>query len=92
MKVLIGQFVTESNANIPHQCEISDYDIAFGEECIQKMQIRDVFDRHGIDLIPASYANAGANGVVGIIILFRKSASLSDPTFPSQFPAILTAI
>ena len=53
MKVLIGQFVTESNANIPHQCEISDYDIAFGEECIQKMQIRDVFDRHGIDLIPA---------------------------------------
>ncbi|WP_370774486.1 M81 family metallopeptidase [Holdemania massiliensis] len=64
MKVLIGQFVTESNANIPHQCEISDYDIAFGEECIQKMQIRDVFDRHGIDLIPAIYANAGANGVV----------------------------
>ena len=33
MKVLIGQFVTESNANIPHQCEITDYDIAFGEEC-----------------------------------------------------------
>ena len=64
MKVLIGQFVTESNANIPHQCEISDYDIAFGEECIQKMQIRDVFDCHGIDLIPAIYANAGANGVV----------------------------
>lgn len=27
MKVLIGQFVTESNANIPHQCEITDYDI-----------------------------------------------------------------
>ena len=45
MKVLIGQFVTESNANIPHQCEITDYDIAFGEECIQKMQIRPVFEK-----------------------------------------------
>ena len=51
MKVLIGQFVTESNANIPHQCEITDYDIAFGEECIQKMQIRPVFEKHGIELI-----------------------------------------
>lgn len=64
MKVLIGQFVTESNANIPHQCEITDYDIAFGEECIQKMQIRPVFEKHGIELIPSIYANAGAAGVV----------------------------
>ena len=47
MKVLIGQFVTESNANIPHQCEITDYDIAFGEECIQKMQIRPVLRSTG---------------------------------------------
>ena len=64
MKVLIGQFVTESNANIPHQCETTDYDIAFGEECIQKMQIRPVFEKHGIELIPSIYANAGAAGVV----------------------------
>ena len=64
MKVLIGQFVTEANANIPHQCEITDYDIAFGEECIQKMQIRPVFEKHGIELIPSIYANAGAAGVV----------------------------
>ena len=35
MKVLIGQFVTESNANVPDLCRIVDYDIAFGEECIR---------------------------------------------------------
>ncbi|MCH1939625.1 M81 family metallopeptidase [Holdemania massiliensis] len=64
MKVLIGQFVTESNANIPHLCELTDYDLAFGEDCIAKMQIRSVFERHGIELIPSIYANAGANGVV----------------------------
>lgn len=64
MKVLIGQFVTESNANIPHQCEITDYDIAFGDECIRKMQINDSFSRHGVEVIPSIYANAGAAGVV----------------------------
>lgn len=64
MKVLIGQFVTESNANVPDLCRIVDYDIAFGEECISKMQIKNVFDEEGIEIIPAIYANAGASGVV----------------------------
>lgn len=64
MKVLVGLFVTESNANVPDQCRITDYDIAFGEECINKMQIREVFEKEGIEIIPAIYANAGAAGVV----------------------------
>lgn len=64
MKVLIGEFVTESNANVPDLCQITDYDIAFGEECISKMQIKHIFNREGIELIPSIYANAGASGVV----------------------------
>lgn len=64
MKVLIGEFVTESNANVSDLCQLSDYDIAFGEECINKMQVRKFFTNEGIEIIPSIYANAGASGVV----------------------------
>lgn len=64
MKALIGEFVTESNANVPNICEIKDYDISFGDECIRKMRIKQTFDNHGIELIPSIYANAGSAGVV----------------------------
>ncbi len=63
-KVLIGQFMTESNANIPEKNEITSYDITFGEELIDKMQVRDVFERHDIDIIPSIYAVSGASGVI----------------------------
>ena len=64
MKVLVGEFVTESNANIPTICTIKQYDIGLGEDCIQKMGIREVFERNAVTLIPSIYANAGAAGVV----------------------------
>ncbi|MDF9824207.1 microcystin degradation protein MlrC [Breznakia sp. PF5-3] len=64
MKVLVGEFVTESNSNVPNMCELKDYDISFGDECIRKMKIRDVFDKNNIKLIPSIYANAGASGVI----------------------------
>ncbi|MFV0479404.1 MAG: M81 family metallopeptidase [Anaerorhabdus sp.] len=64
MKVAIGNFTTESNANIPVINEITDYDIAFGELCIDKMLVREVFDSNNIEIIPTVYANAGASGVI----------------------------
>lgn len=64
MKVLVGQFVTESNANIPVKNEISNYQIAFGEDCINKMRIRQVFEDAGIEIIPSIFADAGASGVI----------------------------
>ena len=36
MKVLIGFFTTESNANISDKCNLKQYDIAFEEECVNK--------------------------------------------------------
>ncbi|MEG0076203.1 M81 family metallopeptidase [Anaerorhabdus sp.] len=81
MKVLIGEFVTESNANVPDLCQITDYDIAFGEECINKMQVKHVFKHERIEIIPSIYANAGASGVVEantfkyIEECFKKSVS-----------------
>lgn len=64
MNVLIGLFNTESNGNIPTICGLNNYDIAFGEECIDKIQVRNVFEKEGINIIPSIYANAGGAGVI----------------------------
>ena len=64
MKVLIGEFITESNENIPRKNEITAYDIAFGEECVHRMHVGDIFAQAGIEVIPAVYAVSGASGVI----------------------------
>lgn len=64
MKVLVGQFITESNSGIPYKNDITAFDIAFGDEAIEKMQIKEVFEDEGITIIPSLYANAGASGVI----------------------------
>jgi microcystin degradation protein MlrC len=64
MKVLVGQFINEANANIPVLNETKDFDIAFGEECINKTEVREVFEKEGIEIIPSIYAVSGASGVI----------------------------
>ncbi len=64
MKVLIGTFVTESNANVPNKATIANYDIAFGDDLIRKMGVKDIYDEAQIEIIPSIYADAGGNGVV----------------------------
>ena len=64
MKVLIGTFINEANANIPMLDETTDFDIAFGEDCINKMEVRDIFENADIEIIPSIYAVAGASGVI----------------------------
>ncbi|WP_318362652.1 M81 family metallopeptidase [Enterobacter sp.] len=64
MKVLVGHFMTESNANIPLKNKISDFLLSFGDECIERMHVGTVFAEAGIELIPAVYADAGSSGVI----------------------------
>ena len=64
MKVMIGHFSTESNGNIPQKNTLADYELHFGEGVIRKMQVKEVFDRAGIEIIPAIYAGAGPSGVI----------------------------
>ena len=64
MKVLIGFFTTESNANIRQKATLVDYDLAWGEDCLRKNKVSDVFSQAGIEMIPALYANAAGAGVI----------------------------
>ena len=64
MKVLIGEFITESNANIPTMNNISNFKLLYGDECIDAMHLREVFEEKGVEIIPAILADAGASGVI----------------------------
>lgn len=64
MKVMVGLFTTESNANVPGKNEIGSYDLGFGDDCIRKLRVGEVFQAAGIDVIPSVYASAGASGVI----------------------------
>lgn len=64
MKVLIGHFTTESNANIPMKNKITNYELAFKDEVISRMKVKEVFERNGIEIIPAIYAGGGPSGVI----------------------------
>ena len=70
MKVMVGLFTTESNANVPGKNEIGSYDLGFGDDCVRKLRVGEVFQAAGIDVIPSVYASAGASG-----------ATSAEPTF-----------
>ena len=38
MKVMVGLFTTESNANMPGKNEIGSYDLGFGDDCVRKLR------------------------------------------------------
>jgi microcystin degradation protein MlrC len=64
MKVLIAQFIIESNANIPYKSNLEDFNLLFGEDCIREMKCKEVFAKEGVEIIPSIYANATAGGVL----------------------------
>lgn len=49
---------------MPLKNDITNYVIAFGDDCIHKMQVEDIFVDSGIEVIPSIYATAGASGVI----------------------------
>ncbi len=64
MNILVGEFVSETNENIPKMTRISDYVVAFGDDCIDYMDIKDLYDAEGVTLIPSIYANANSGGLI----------------------------
>lgn len=63
MKVIVGQFSTESNEHIGRMNDLTDYRILFGQQCLDNLVFTDVFTSQGIGVIPACYAAAGPSGV-----------------------------
>lgn len=64
MKVLVGEFITESNANIPQKNNLGNYKLLYGDDCLDAMHLREVFEQKGVEPIPAVLADGGASGVI----------------------------
>ena len=75
MKVLMGTFVTESNANVPAKTRINHYDMAFGEDCLRKMNVADIY----ACLLYTSSLTGGATPQDTASIPFKR---IQRPMFP----------
>lgn len=64
MKVLVAKFVLEANENIPMKCDFENIEIRFGKECLERMQLNNIFEKNNIDIIPAIYADAASSGIM----------------------------
>ena len=64
MKVLVGAFSHESNDFCPHITTRDKFEFYEGEEAIEHLPVRDIFENAGIEIIPCIYARAESLGPV----------------------------
>lgn len=64
MKVLLANVGAECNSHISHVATLDDFRILYGEEAIDAMHVRDIFERENIEMIPAVCAALPPNGMV----------------------------
>ena len=62
MKVMVGLCTTEANANVPGKNEIGSYDLGFGDDCVRKLRVGEVFQAAGIDVIPSCLLYTSRSG------------------------------
>ncbi len=63
-KVLVAHFSAECNEHVTHQADLGDFRLLYGDESIEAMRVRDIFEQHNIDLIPSIYANTSPTGMI----------------------------
>lgn len=64
MKVLVAHLTAESNEHISHTVSIDEFDLYEGQKCIDEMNIRDVFEAKGFEIIPSIFAEINPNGMM----------------------------
>lgn len=64
MKVFVAHLTAECNEHISHVVNLDDFHLLYGEDCINAMHIKDIFDNKKIELIPSIYASVHPNGMI----------------------------
>ena len=64
MKVLVGRFSSESNEHSRSLMSLDKFILKYGEDCIDSMYCRDIFEKNGIELIPSIGAIGHPHGPV----------------------------
>lgn len=63
-KVLVAHFSAECNEHVSHQADLGEFRLLYGEESINAMAVRDIFEDQNIELIPSIYANTSPTGMI----------------------------
>ena len=66
MKVFVAHFTAECNEHISHVVDKNDFLFLYGDECIAAMNIKEVFEKENIEIIPSIYANVNPNGMISL--------------------------
>lgn len=64
MKVLVAHFTSECNEHITHTVGLDEFNLLYGDDCVKAMHIKEVFDKHKIDVVPAIFAGLHPNGMI----------------------------
>ncbi len=64
MKVLVAHFTAECNEHISHHVQWDEFQVLYGEDCLDAMHVREIFERQHIELIPSIYAAINPNGMI----------------------------
>ena len=64
MKVLVAKYMLEANCFVPNVLEMCDFDFRMNQDCIDRMQMGDVFERNGVEVIPSVYARSNGSGIM----------------------------
>ncbi len=64
MKILTAALMAESNQFCPKICELDGFILQFGEEMLDALGNRDIFENNGYELIPTVYANGSCQGFI----------------------------
>lgn len=64
MKVLVAHFTSECNEHISHTVGLDEFYLLYGDECLEAMHIRDIFEKADMELIPVIFASLHPNGMI----------------------------
>lgn len=64
MKVFAAHMTAECNEHISHVVDLDEFLLLYGEECIDAMHIRNVFEKKEVQIIPSIYASLHPNGMI----------------------------
>ena len=64
MKILVAKFQLEANEHVDMKCDLPNVALSYGRDALSHMQVGDVFDDLGIELVPVICADAACSGVM----------------------------
>lgn len=64
MKVFVAHMTSECNEHVRKDATLDDFLLLYGDECIDAMHVRDIFEGHGIQIVPSIFASLHPSGMI----------------------------